>query len=542
MNLADAARRYAQLGWALTPTRGKAPYVQGWQETEPASPDDAAQEFDEAQLRGDGMGLVLGSSNVVVLERDGASREEMLELLGVKTIEELRTAVCITGSGREHIYFSDPGDVQKRVVGGMELRSQGHIVVLPPSVHPDTAQRYKWLPHHAPWEVGLMPLLPAVREFFAKPANEMPGQLKGEGKVTEGSRHQFLLQRAGLYRRAGDNPDTILEKLRLDNAMNCDPPKTEAEIEKIARDTEQWEKGSLMSPNDTYAPVVSKVREFVPTAEHVQFLHSVDVMRQIKHQPDDRLCAETTFGLEFRGSRLTTLSGYEGDGKTSLALQMAADSAYFGARVVFATVEMSNKQAVKRFVNIIADGDFETAERRAADWDISFIDALPHDLPGAIEGFGKVDLLVVDHLHHMSYGDRFGIIEKVQMLKELAKEQDIAVLLLAQLNRQDGRVSGKDMWPKPSRRNLAETAAIAQLSDSCWWVWRRRDNTGKRTNAAEIYSDKERFGNEWEKHVIFVPEFQRFQDQPLVEQLAREMDEWREWQAQGAQLEGYEEG
>jgi hypothetical protein len=38
---------------------------------------------------------------------------------------------------------------------GVELKGNGSITVLPPSVHPATGNRYSWLPGHAPWEIAV---------------------------------------------------------------------------------------------------------------------------------------------------------------------------------------------------------------------------------------------------------------------------------------------------------------------------------------------------------------------------------------------------
>ncbi len=47
---------------------------------------------------------------------------------------------------------------------GIEFRADGNIVIVPPSVHPDTGRRYRWLRGHAPWEIALAPLPDVVVE------------------------------------------------------------------------------------------------------------------------------------------------------------------------------------------------------------------------------------------------------------------------------------------------------------------------------------------------------------------------------------------
>jgi len=61
------------------------------------------------------------------------------------------------------------------------------------------------------------------------------------GKIGEGHRHHELLSLAGSLRRRGLSHDTILAALREMNETQCDPPKSDAEIEKIAGDASGWE-------------------------------------------------------------------------------------------------------------------------------------------------------------------------------------------------------------------------------------------------------------------------------------------------------------
>ena len=60
------------------------------------------------------------------------------------------TRAVRTGSGGWHLYYRHPGgtlapNLDKRGYPGIDLKADGGYVVAPPSVHPDTGQRYRWV-------------------------------------------------------------------------------------------------------------------------------------------------------------------------------------------------------------------------------------------------------------------------------------------------------------------------------------------------------------------------------------------------------------
>lgn len=59
-----------------------------------------------------------------------------------------RTAVCRTGSGGAHLWFTSPTDIRIRTragfpVAGVDIRADGGSAIVPPSVHPN-GRRYVW--------------------------------------------------------------------------------------------------------------------------------------------------------------------------------------------------------------------------------------------------------------------------------------------------------------------------------------------------------------------------------------------------------------
>lgn len=89
----------------------------------------------------------------------------------------------------------------------------------------------------------------ALRDFAYLPRISVPApreQASGpRGKICAGHRHHELLRLAGAMRRYGLSREMILAALREMNETQCDPPKPDAEVEKIASDAGGWEAASV---------------------------------------------------------------------------------------------------------------------------------------------------------------------------------------------------------------------------------------------------------------------------------------------------------
>jgi len=195
--LAEHARVYSGLGWALTPLDGKAAAHPGWQRTQPLPPDTA---YTTWKPREGNIGLVLGSSGIVDYEMDACDEDVFLAPLGGVIPS---TPAFRTGSGKIHVLFRDPGGLTRSTVGGRELRAGGHQSAIPPSIHPDTKLPYAWLPGHAPWQVEVQVLPADVLASFRGQQKEGTGvnwleTLRSRDKLGEGQgRHASLISYLG---------------------------------------------------------------------------------------------------------------------------------------------------------------------------------------------------------------------------------------------------------------------------------------------------------------------------------------------------------
>jgi len=140
-----------------------------------------------------------------------------------------------TGGGGDHFFFQCRGVefTTGELAPGLEVRAEGAYVILPPSPHP-SGKAYQW----ANEEKVVISDLPIWLEVLLKERNPAASR-NGDADVKEipaGRRNRWLVTRAGGYRRKGDGPEIIYQKLLLDYETRCEhtPPVENKELRAIA--------------------------------------------------------------------------------------------------------------------------------------------------------------------------------------------------------------------------------------------------------------------------------------------------------------------
>ena len=243
-------------GRPTCPTPGKHPAGgTGWQHRATDNEDEIGRWFDVAR---DGeharvnVGLRLGpTSGVIDVEFDSPDAEAVLQKYGLHLID---TPAYSSGRGVHRLFQHEdwmPDSAVIKVeglevrIGGGEMASQS---VLPPSWH-KSGKQYSWLPGKSPEEIDPAKLPDVFREaVMASSRRQGCGvvaqsreSLRSSEKVSEGGRHAFLVGMASRQAsRITDFTDAerveVTEVLLALNERKCDPPKSTAEVVKIASD------------------------------------------------------------------------------------------------------------------------------------------------------------------------------------------------------------------------------------------------------------------------------------------------------------------
>ncbi|NNC96998.1 MAG: replicative DNA helicase [Gammaproteobacteria bacterium] len=237
---------------------------------------------------------------------------------------------------------------------------------------------------------------------------------------------------------------------------------------------------------------------------------------------------------------LIIVAGRPSMGKTTLAVNMAEHAAIgLGESVVIFSMEMSSEQLVMRMISSL--GRINQTRLRAGrlqpeDWNsVSsamsllkkskiFIDDTPAMSPNEIRARARrikrehgLGLVMVDYLQLMqvqggSENRATEISEISRSLKALARELEVPVIALSQLNRSVEQRQDK----KPVLSDLRESGAIEQDADVITFIYRddfyNKDPSNPRKGQADIIIGKQRNGPTDTVVLKFLGEYTKFEN------------------------------
>ncbi|ADL50609.1 DUF927 domain-containing protein [Clostridium cellulovorans] len=208
---------------------GKHPIYSNWGKKATTSEEEIIAEFKKYPKAN--IGFATGD-NYFVLDVDiGHGGYESLKEYG-----ELKKTLSVrTGSGGSHHYYLMPDGVtvpnRVGVLNGVDIRSNGGLVVAPGSVH-KSGKHYEWLEHCSIDDVEITtPDKWLIDLIFSKKSSvkEVPESIE------EGSRNAVMASIAGSLRRKGLSFEAILAALLVENNNRCNPPLNDSEVETIAK-------------------------------------------------------------------------------------------------------------------------------------------------------------------------------------------------------------------------------------------------------------------------------------------------------------------
>ena len=245
--------------------------------------------------------------------------------------------------------------------------------------------------------------------------------------------------------------------------------------------------------------------------------------------------------IGFKKQEMIVLAARPSIGKTSLALNMATHVAVNkNLKVGFFSLEMSSEQLTRRMLCSLArvserdfyDKRFDEAEfgkkwskitTAAAELKKTnfYVDPTPGISINELRAKALrmkmkhgLDIIFIDYLQLMKADigrndNRQVEVAKISVgVKGLAKELDIPVIVLAQLNRQ------AEAQERPKLSQLRESGAIEQDADVVMFLHRDRDaqkDTTQESIDAEIIVEKNRNGETGIADLLFFPKFMKFE-------------------------------
>lgn len=232
-------------------------------------------------------------------------------------------------------------------------------------------------------------------------------------------------------------------------------------------------------------------------------------------------------------SDLILIAARPGVGKTSFALNIAQNIALQKPKKTIAvfSLEMSNDQLANRMLSAqsgINNMKFRNGELTDDDWvnlaqasvvlsdtDVYFDDTAGitvAQMKAKLRRLKKLDLIIIDYLQLMSGGGRYenrttevGAISR--SLKIMAKEFNVPVICLSQLNRETEKTK-----QKPQLSNLRESGSIEQDADAIMFLWKEDDSEQNSGNIQVVKCDvaKNRHGPVGSVELAWNPDITRF--------------------------------
>ena len=278
------------------------------------------------------------------------------------------------------------------------------------------------------------------------------------------------------------------------------------------------------------------IRDVLPqTIDRLDLLHQTP--GEIRGVPSGftQLDKKTT---GFQAGDLVVIAGRPSMGKTTLAVNIAENAAIAkGVPTAIFSMEMSAEQLTLRLISSLGrvnQSHLRTGNFSEEDWSriqgamaqLSnaplYVDETPALTPTEVRARARrlkrergLGLIVVDYLQLMQVSgtkeNRATEISEIsRSLKALAKELQVPVIALSQLNRAVEQRTDK----KPVMSDLRESGAIEQDSDVILLIYREEvyDPNTTRRGVADIIIAKQRNGPVGEIQLTFLGEYTRFEN------------------------------
>lgn len=449
------------------------------------------------------VGIVTGeASGLVVLDVDPknggtGSLENLLREHG----DFRGTLTQRTGSGGLHFLFRHPGFPVRNSAGavgtGLDVRGDGGYIVAAPSNHA-SGGTYAWVEETA----ALLPMPHWLAAPTADRATAANAPREVGHVIPSGQQHYTLVSVAGTMRRRGLPENVIAAALHEMNETMLERPAPRANIARIAADAAKWEPEEALdlaayAGRDDVEDGMERLgdvmaREYERLGELLQRGGGLPGIATDLDGLDSR-----TGGLH-RGE-LIAIAGRPSHGKSALGMAIARNIALRGEAVGVFSLEMT-KAAVARRLMAAASG-VDSMRLRLGTFDAQDLTALAggigklYDAPFYLADRSNVTVsgmrryllsmelppaaVFVDYLQLVQGEAKSGrhfnredeeIAAVSSALKGMAKEFDVPVVALVQLNRDLEKRGGMEKRPRLS--DLRGSGQIEQDLDVALMLWR----------------------------------------------------------------------
>lgn len=248
----DAALNYAAMGWAVFPvSKNKNPLTKNGCLDASKDPEVIKAWFTKYTGANVAIatGAVSGGLTIIDIDFDDDECKDGFDTFN-KWMDAngcyIDSKSVTTGRGGRHIYLTSTEPFGNKVgaMKDIDIRGDGGYVVAPPSIHMN-GREYFWddeeqeiVSVQSDSDVEFF-----LHECFKSSPKNKPLEIKKE--VVTGSRNDSIFKIAASYQAKGNfTDDEILAFCKTYNAMNCNPPLPDDELERTVKSALRYEKGT----------------------------------------------------------------------------------------------------------------------------------------------------------------------------------------------------------------------------------------------------------------------------------------------------------
>ncbi len=496
-SIAQWAEIYRSRGWNVIPLfdYAKSPtkvdtwdddfgWMPGWKPLENRMATD--KEFNHwfKEQTPSGIAVVTGKiSGIIVVDEDSYKENGMK----FEQSSPLRAKTARDGTHHFFKYSESVGTMGYKVGVNIEIKSDGGIVVLPPSTvwtnkEKTTTGQYQWVSKHK------LDQLPQITEKHVEPFQRVGG---GNSKVVE-DLHEYLEAGVGyqhnnlrtialsvLNRFPQKEWDIAVNFIRSE-AKKFDPPHPEWRVEKIIKDAMTFVSNN---PKEVDKEIAAEEKKFLKPKNLSQVAEERREEKELeKVAPKTGYDELDDLIIGFVPGHLYTVTGDTNVGKTTLACNFAVKVSEQKKKVLYFALEPENTvidylasvKTGKEF-SMLTQEDYNFDEHDIhvfGKQDISNIE----DLLAVVRESERYDLIIIDHIGYFvrdknnTNQDQSNV---VKQLVGLAKEKRTAIMSIAHLRK---RAANQRADYIPTADDISGSGAFKQDSTEVIIVTRKKQS------------------------------------------------------------------
>nr|WP_300209600.1 VapE domain-containing protein [uncultured Anaerostipes sp.] len=250
-----SAIEYAKNGWAVLPLkkRSKSPATAHGVKDATTDLNQIAKWWRQDPDYNIGIACGKKSGGLLVIDLD---IDEEKGLNGYESLQEWEkehgsfpdTVQSITGRGGYQLFYRSDKNYKNsvRIIEGIDVRSEGGYVVVPPSIHPN-GNEYQWEYWLDDFNGELTKADEIVKQFLEQQKNNGEQHFVAPEQIIRSERNNTLFQIACSLQSKGLSDDAIFSAVMAENQAKCDVPLKEKEVHQIVSSALKYEKGQMIA-------------------------------------------------------------------------------------------------------------------------------------------------------------------------------------------------------------------------------------------------------------------------------------------------------